>query len=54
VGLLSTFEGITSGGQTKVFDVSRVSTTDEGLKKGTFDYTFPDMVFRVAANYDLA
>nr|DAE52094.1 MAG TPA: distal tail protein [Caudoviricetes sp.] len=53
-GFTITFEGITSGGQTKVFDVDGISKTDAGLKSGTFDYTFPNMAFAVAGNYEIA
>ncbi|MCG1000309.1 BppU family phage baseplate upper protein [Lactococcus lactis] len=49
-----TFEGITSGGQTKVFDVDGISSTATGLKAGTFEYTFPNMAFAVAGNYEIA
>lgn len=53
-GFTITFEGITSGGQTKVFDVDGISSTATGLKAGTFDYTFPNMAFAVAGNYEIA
>lgn len=53
-GFTIIFEGITSGGQTKVFDVDGISSTDTGLKVGTFDYTFPNMAFAVAGNYEIA
>lgn len=53
-GFTITFEGITSGGQTKVFDVAGISSTATGLKAGTFDYTFPNMAFAVAGNYEIA
>lgn len=53
-GFTITFEGITSGGQTKVFDVDGISKTETGLKAGTFDYTFPNMAFGVAGNYEIA
>lgn len=49
-----TFEGITNGEKTKVFDVDGISSTDEGLKKGTFDYTFPNMAFAVGGSYEIA
>lgn len=47
-----TFEGITNGGQTKVFDVGGIKATD--LKKGSFTYTFPNMAFAVEGNYEIA
>ncbi|MCT3135266.1 phage baseplate upper protein, partial [Lactococcus lactis] len=53
-GFTITFEGVTSGGQTKVFDVDGISSTATGLKAGTFDYTFPNMAFAVAGNYEIA
>ncbi|WP_349651820.1 BppU family phage baseplate upper protein [Lactococcus lactis] len=53
-GFTITFEGITSGGQTKVFDVDGISSTATGLKAGTFEYTFPNMAFAVAGNYEIA
>ncbi|MCM6845404.1 BppU family phage baseplate upper protein [Lactococcus lactis] len=53
-GFTITFEGITSGGQTKVFDVGGISSTATGLKAGTFEYTFPNMAFAVAGNYEIA
>ncbi|MDG4985497.1 phage baseplate upper protein [Lactococcus lactis] len=53
-GFTITFEGITSGGQTKVFDVDGISSTATGLKAGKFDYTFPNMAFAVAGNYEIA
>jgi len=49
-----TFEGITNGEKTKVFDVGGISSTPEGLKKGTFDYTFPNMAFAVGGSYEIA
>lgn len=48
------FEGVTNGGQTKVFDSDNVSTTAEGLKKGTFVYTFPNAAFAVEGKYERA
>lgn len=53
-GFIITFEGITNGEKTKVFDVDGISSTDEGLKKGTFDYTFPNMAFAVGGSYEIA
>ena len=53
-GFTITFEGITSGGQTKVFDVGGISSTATGLKAGTFEYKFPNMAFAVAGNYEIA
>ncbi|WP_427814281.1 phage baseplate protein [Enterococcus sp. 22-H-5-01] len=53
-GCKITFEGTTHSGQTKVFDTNNVSSTSPGLKKGTFDYTFPNMAFAVAGKYDRA
>ncbi|USI66443.1 BppU family phage baseplate upper protein [Lactococcus petauri] len=53
-GYIITFEGITNGEKTKVFDVDGISSTDEGLKKGTFDYTFPNMAFAVGGSYEIA
>ena len=49
-----TFEGTTYNRQTKVFDSNNISSTPEGLKKGTFDYTFPNMAFAVAGKYEQA
>lgn len=49
-----TFEGTTHNGQTKVFDSNNVSSTAAGLKKGTFEYTFPNMAFAVAGKYEQA
>ncbi|WP_367293905.1 BppU family phage baseplate upper protein [Lactococcus lactis] len=54
IGFTITFEGITSGGQTKVFDIDGISSTEAGLKAGTFDYTFPNTAFAVAGNYEIA
>lgn len=48
------FEGTTYNRQTKVFDSNNISSTPEGLKKGTFDYTFPNMAFAVAGKYEQA
>ncbi|WP_407350041.1 BppU family phage baseplate upper protein [Lactococcus garvieae] len=53
-GFTITFEGITNGEKTKVFDVSGIDSTAEGLKKGTFDYTFPNMAFAVGGSYEIA
>ncbi|WP_339011982.1 BppU family phage baseplate upper protein [Lactococcus garvieae] len=53
-GFVITFEGITNGEKTKVFDVDGISSTDEGLKKGTFEYTFPNMAFAVGGSYEIA
>ncbi|OTO71626.1 BppU family phage baseplate upper protein [Enterococcus sp. 12E11_DIV0728] len=53
-GYTITFEGTTYKGQTKVFDSDNVSTTTAGLKKGTFEYTFPNMAFAVAGKYEQA
>lgn len=53
-GYKITFEGTTYNGKTKVFDSENVSTTAAGLKKGTFDYTFPNMAFAVAGKYEQA
>lgn len=53
-GYIITFEGITNGEKTKVFDVDGISSTDEGLKKGTFEYTFPNMAFAVGGSYEIA
>lgn len=53
-GFRITFEGITNGEKTKVFDVDGISSTPEGLKKGTFDYTFPNMAFAVGGSYEIA
>ncbi|SET33417.1 hypothetical protein SAMN04487821_11025 [Enterococcus malodoratus] len=49
-----TFEGTTYNGQTKVFDSNNVSSNASELKKGTFDYTFPNMAFAVAGKYEQA
>lgn len=49
-----TFEGTTYNRQTKVFDSVNISSTPAGLKKGTFDYTFPNMAFAVAGKYEQA
>lgn len=53
-GYTITFEGTTYKGQTKVFDSDNVGTTTAGLKKGTFEYTFPNMAFAVAGKYEQA
>lgn len=53
-GYIITFEGITNGEKTKVFDVDGINSTEEGLKKGTFDYTFPNMAFAVGGSYEIA
>ncbi|WP_379946472.1 glycerophosphodiester phosphodiesterase family protein [Enterococcus devriesei] len=53
-GWTITFEGETSGGKTKVFDSDNIVSTSEGLKKGTFDYIFPNMAFAVAGKYKRA
>lgn len=47
-----TFEGTTFNRQTKVFDSDNISSTAAGLKKGTFDYTFPNMAFAVSGKYE--
>jgi hypothetical protein len=51
-GFTITFEGITSGGKTKVFDTKGVKLTN--ATKGVFEYTFPNMAFAVAGNYEVA
>lgn len=53
-GYAITFEGTTHNSQTKVFDSDNMSSSDAGLKKGTFDYTFPNMAFAVAGKYEQA
>lgn len=53
-GWTITFEGETSGGKTKVFDSDNIVSASEGLKKGTFDYIFPNMAFAVAGKYERA
>lgn len=53
VGVLS-FEGVTSRNQTKVFDSYNINSTEEGLKKGTFEYTFPSEAFAVTGKYERA
>lgn len=53
-GYTITFEGVTSGGKTKVFDSDNVVSTSDGLKKGTFDYVFPNMAFAVTGKYERA
>ena len=53
-GYKITFEGTTYNGKTKVFDSENASTTAAGLRKGTFDYTFPNMAFAVAGKYEQA
>ncbi|MFK4904211.1 BppU family phage baseplate upper protein [Lactococcus petauri] len=53
-GYIITFEGITNSNRTKVFDVSGISSTADGLKKGSFNYTFPNMAFAVAGKYEIA
>ncbi|MBU5364301.1 BppU family phage baseplate upper protein [Enterococcus devriesei] len=53
-GYTITFEGVTSGGKTKVFDSDNVITVSDGLKKGTFDYVFPNMAFAVSGKYERA
>ncbi|MGO3609688.1 MAG: BppU family phage baseplate upper protein [Enterococcus sp.] len=49
-----TFEGTTFNRQTKVFDSDNISSNAAGLKKGTFDYTFPNMAFAVSGKYEQA
>lgn len=49
-----TFEGTTFNRQTKVFDSDNISGTAAGLKKGTFDYTFPNMAFAISGKYEQA
>ncbi|EPI2195060.1 BppU family phage baseplate upper protein [Enterococcus faecalis] len=49
-----TFEGEPAGGKVKVFDSDNISSTTEGLKKGTFDYTFPSKAFSVEGTYERA
>ena len=51
-GYIITFEGITNGRKTKVFDVDGVDLTEP--TKGTFTYTFPSMAFAVSGNYEIA
>jgi len=53
-GGLITFEGEPAGGKVKVFDSDNISSTTEGLKKGTFDYTFPSKAFSVEGTYERA
>ena len=53
-GYTITFEGITNGSQTKVFDVGGIKTTSAGLALGKFDYMFPNMAFAVSGNYEIA
>lgn len=53
-GYTITFEGVTSGGKTKVFDSDNVIPASDGLKKGTFDYVFPNMAFAVKGKYERA
>lgn len=53
-GYTITFEGITNGHQTKVFDVGGIKSTPAGLALGKFEYTFPNMAFAVAGNYEIA
>ncbi|MFK4955060.1 BppU family phage baseplate upper protein [Lactococcus garvieae] len=51
-GYTLTFEGITNGSKTKVFDVGGIKPVD--LAKGTFTYTFPNMAFAVGGSYEIA
>lgn len=53
-GYTITFEGVTSGGKSKVFDVEGVKTSPDGLKKGSFDYLFPNESFSVSGRYETA
>ncbi|WP_312324234.1 BppU family phage baseplate upper protein [Soonwooa sp.] len=53
-GGLLTFEGEPAGGKVKVFDSDNISSTAEGLKRGTFDYTFPSKAFSVEGTYERA
>lgn len=53
-GYTITFEGVTNGGKSKVFDVEGVKATPEGLKKGSFDYLFPNESFSVSGRYETA
>lgn len=43
------FEGVTAGGKTKVFD--SIGVTGKDLAKGIFEYTFPNKAFAVAGKY---
>ncbi|MBO1101401.1 BppU family phage baseplate upper protein [Enterococcus hirae] len=54
IGGILTFEGEPSGGKVKVFDSDNISSTTEGLRKGTFDYTFPSKAFSVEGTYERA
>lgn len=49
-----TFEGEPAGGKVKVFDSDNISSTTEGLKRGTFNYTFPSKAFSVEGTYERA
>lgn len=51
-GYTITFEGVTSGDKTKVFDTAGIKPKD--LTKGIFEYTFPNMAFAVAGRYETA
>ncbi|MEB7954403.1 BppU family phage baseplate upper protein [Enterococcus faecalis] len=53
-GGVLTFEGEPAGGKVKVFDSDNISSTTEGLRKGTFDYTFPSKAFSVEGTYERA
>lgn len=53
-GFTITFEGVTNGGKSKVFDAKGVQTKPEELKKGSFDYLFPNESFSVSGQYEVA
>lgn len=53
-GFTITFEGVTNGSQSKIFDSYGVKTETEKLKQGQFDYTFPSAAFSVAGRYETA
>lgn len=53
-GYKITFEGVTSSGKTKVFDVGGVVTKESDLSLGKFNYTFPNMAFAIPGNYEIA
>ncbi|MGH1757316.1 BppU family phage baseplate upper protein [Enterococcus hirae] len=54
IGGVIAFEGVPCGGKVKVFDSNNIASTNNGLQKGTFEYTFPSKAFSVAGVYERA
>ncbi|MFK4897394.1 BppU family phage baseplate upper protein [Lactococcus petauri] len=53
-GFTITFEGVTAGGKSKVFDSAGVKDDAAQLKQGKFEYTFPNEAFSVSGRYETA